>query len=104
MGVVGSGGNVGAAIFSVFFVQFNYRSAFLMMGLSAVGSSMLCIFMKTEKLAQTYEAVMQEIAQRHQDDDDNDSDSLASPEAVGKSQEAPNGFGEEILQVSHTTM
>ena len=61
VGIVGSGGNIGAAVFSIFFVQFSYRAAFLLMGLSAVGSSFLCLFMKTENLAHTYSAVTPEM-------------------------------------------
>ena len=64
MGVVGRGGNAGAAMFSIFFVYFNYNTAFVLMGLSAVGSAFLSLFMKTEKLAQTYEAVASEAAER----------------------------------------
>lgn len=102
MGVVGSGGNVGAAIFSVFFVQFHYRPAFLMMGVSAVGSSMLCILMNTRKLARTYEAVMEELLHRYEDDDgvdDEDNDSKPSLDDLDKTKEA-NEMGQESTHES----
>lgn len=63
---MGSGGNVGAVIFAVFFVYFSYRVAFVLMGLSAIGSAFLCCLLKTDKLAQTYEAVALEVEERNQ--------------------------------------
>ena len=70
MGIVGSGGNAGAAIFSVFFVCFSYHTAFVLMGLSAAGGAFLSLLMKTQKLTQTYEDVELEVEQREQHESD----------------------------------
>jgi MFS transporter, NNP family, nitrate/nitrite transporter len=43
-GVIGAGGNIGAAIFGLLFQQLPYRQAFLIMGLLAIASSGLSFF------------------------------------------------------------
>ena len=43
-GIVGAGGNVGAVIFGLGFRQLNYHNAFVLMGCSVLGSSILTLF------------------------------------------------------------
>lgn len=64
VGIVGSGGNFGAAIFAIFFACFSYKTAFFMMGLCAIASSFLSFFVNTKKLTQTHDAVALEVEQR----------------------------------------
>jgi NNP family nitrate/nitrite transporter-like MFS transporter len=47
-GIVGAGGNVGAAAFGLAFRNLNYETAFLIMGASIFGSSLLTIFIHIE--------------------------------------------------------
>ena len=83
MGIVGSGGNAGAAIFTVFFVHFSYSTAFLMMGAAAIGSAFLSLFMKTSQFSHTYEDVEQKVEKREQQENDganeNGADDMACP-------------------------
>lgn len=51
VGWVGAGGTIGGAIFSVFFIQLNYRDGFVLMGLVASCSSVLTCFLNCEKLS-----------------------------------------------------
>lgn len=82
MGIVGAGGNFGAAIFSVFFVCFSYKAAFILMGLSAMASSLLTLFLQTDKLAKTYDAVILHARQLYGPGDETNSEQPGSLEAA----------------------
>lgn len=47
-GIVGAGGNVGAVAFSLCFRQLPFKSAFLVMGFTIIGSSFLSVFVRIE--------------------------------------------------------
>lgn len=65
VGLVGSGGSMGAAVFSTFFAAYNYyRPAFLLMGVAAACSSILSCFMNTRRIAQMQEALNIEVSER----------------------------------------
>lgn len=49
MGIVGAGGNVGAAAFGLMFQRLPYETAFLSMGLAAVASGFLSFFINIEE-------------------------------------------------------
>ena len=49
---------MGGVIFSIFFRELSYQKAFIAMGLAAVASSFLSIFMNTKSLNAIYEEKM----------------------------------------------
>lgn len=55
VGWVGAGGNVGGVIFAALFREFNYRTAFTLMGAFASASSVLSAFMNVKSLVQNHE-------------------------------------------------
>ena len=58
VGWVGAGGTLGGVIFSIFFRELSYQKAFIAMGLAAVASSFLSIFMNIKSLNAIYEEKM----------------------------------------------
>ena len=54
MGWIGAGGTLGGVIFSVFFRELGYRTAFASMGAVASGSAFLSIFMNMKSLTAIY--------------------------------------------------
>lgn len=44
MGIVGAGGNIGAVVFGYLFRELSYDKAFMTMGLAAIGSGLLSVF------------------------------------------------------------
>lgn len=58
VGWVGAGGTLGGVLFSILFREFHYEKAFLLMGLTASGSSVLSLFMNMKSLAAIYKEKM----------------------------------------------
>ncbi|CAB9522580.1 affinity nitrate transporter 2 [Seminavis robusta] len=69
VGIVGSGGSIGAAIFSIFFVYGDYRPAFFFMGVCAVGSSLLTFCLNTRKIKKMQDFLTQEVEREEGDGD-----------------------------------
>ena len=68
-GIVGAGGNVGAVCFGLGFREYDYKKAFLLMGLSILASCLLSFFIVIKGQAGL---VLGEEAERLKDDSDSD--------------------------------